>query len=87
MTATAPSPLPMGTRSIVRGRNVIALAVVDLILAVVVTALYGPGHQHGFRNVVSSVSWVMFLVGFVLLVLMIIAFVVQSVRRRSTARV
>jgi hypothetical protein len=68
---------------VVRGRNLIILAVADVVLFLVANIAYGGGHQHGLRNGVSNVTWVLFLVGFLLLVVLGIVTLAQLIWRRS----
>ena len=61
-------------QAVVRGRTLIFLAVADVILFLIANVAYGAGHQHGLRNAVSNVTWVLFLVGVLsLIVLAVIA--------------
>lgn len=78
------SPTTMFDR-VFRGRNLIKLAAVEAVLFVIANLAYGGGDQHGLRNGVSNVTWVLFLVGFVLLILSGIARLVQVMRRRASA--
>jgi hypothetical protein len=70
---------------LVRGRNLIILAVADVLLFLIANIAYGGGNQHGLRNGVSNVTWVLFLVGFLLLIVMGIACLTQVIRRRVKA--
>ena len=70
---------------VVRGRNLIVLAVADVVFFLVANIAYGAGHQHGLRNGVSNVAWVLFLVGFLLLIVLGIVAVAQLIRRRAKA--
>jgi uncharacterized membrane protein YqgA involved in biofilm formation len=70
---------------VVRGRNLIILAVSDIVLFVIANIAYGGGNQHGLRNDVSNVVWAVFLIGFILLILFGIAFLAQVIRRRAKA--
>jgi hypothetical protein len=70
---------------VVRGRNLIVLAVADVVLFLIANIAYGGGHQHGLRNGVSNVAWVLFLVGFLLLIVLGVVAVAQSIRRRAKA--
>jgi len=70
---------------IVRVRNLIFLAVADVVLFLVANIAYGAGHQHGLRNNLSNVAWVLFLVGFLLLIVLGIAALAQLVRRHGRA--
>ncbi len=67
---------------VVRGRNLIILAVTDVVLFLIANIAYGAGNQHGLRNGVSNVAWVLFLVGFLLLIVMGITFLAQVIIRR-----
>ncbi len=71
---------------LVRGRNLIILAATDVVLFLIANVAYGGGNQHGLRNGVSNVTWVLFLVGFVLLVVLGIACLAQVIRRRVKAQ-
>jgi hypothetical protein len=71
---------------IVRGRNLIILAATDVVLFLIANVAYGGGNQHGLRNGVSNVTWVLFLVGFLLLVVLGIACLAQVIRRRVKAQ-
>jgi len=68
---------------VVRGRNLIILAVVDIVLFLIANVAYGGGDQHGLRNNVSNVTWAVFLIGFFLLILFVIAYLAQVIRRRT----
>jgi hypothetical protein len=67
---------------VVRGRSLIILAATEVVLFVIANIAYGAGNQHGLRNGVSNVVWVLFLVGFLLLIVMGIAFLAQVIIRR-----
>jgi hypothetical protein len=71
---------------VVRGRNLILLAVADVVLFLVANVAYGGGHQHGLRNNVSNVAWVLFLVGFLVLIVLMIVALAQLVRRHGRAQ-
>ena len=71
---------------VVRGRNLILLAVADVVLFLVANVAYGAGHQHGLRNNVSNVAWVLFLVGFLVLIVLGIVALAQLVRRHGRAQ-
>jgi len=66
---------------VVRGRNLIILAATDVVLFLIANIAYGGGNQHGLRNGVSNVAWVLFLVGFLLLIVLGIACLAQVIRR------
>ncbi len=70
---------------VVRGRNLIILAVSDIVLFIIANIAYGGGNQHGLRNNVSNVTWAVFLIGFFLLILFGIAYLAQVIRRRAKA--
>jgi hypothetical protein len=70
---------------VVRGRNLIILAVSDIVLFLIANIAYGGGNQHGLRNTVSNVTWAVFLIGFFLLILFGIAYLAQVIRRRVRA--
>ena len=70
---------------VVRGRNLIILAATDVVLFLIANVAYGAGNQHGLRNGVSNVAWALFLVGFLLLIVTLIAFSAQVIRRRVRA--
>jgi hypothetical protein len=71
---------------VVRGRNLIILAAADVVLFLIANIAYGGGNQHGLRNGVSNVAWVLFLVGFLLLIVLGIACLTQVIRRRVKAQ-
>jgi Na+-driven multidrug efflux pump len=71
---------------VVRGRNLIFLAVTDVVLFFIANVAYGAGDQHGLRNTVSNVAWVLFLLGVVLLIVFGIIALGQLIWRRGTAR-
>lgn len=71
---------------VVRGRNLLILAATDVVLFLIANIAYGGGNQHGLRNGVSNVAWVLFLVGFLLLIVLGIACLAQVIRRRVKAR-
>ena len=77
------STIKVFPRAAVKGRNLIILAVADVVLFLVANIAYGAGHQHGLRNSVSNVAWVLFLVGCILLIALALAVLVQSVTRRA----
>jgi hypothetical protein len=64
----------------------IILAVADVVLLLVANIAYGAGHQHGLRNSMSNVAWVLFLVGFLLLIVLGIVALAQLTRRRAKAQ-
>ena len=68
---------------VVRGRNLIFLAVTDVVLFIVANVAYGSGHQHGLRITVSNVAWVLFLLGFLLLIVFGIVALSQLIWRRA----
>lgn len=70
---------------VVRGRNLIILAIADVALFIVANVAYGPGHEHGLRLALSNVTWVLFLVGLLLLIVLVILSLAQMVRRRAKA--
>jgi hypothetical protein len=70
---------------VARGRNLIILAVADVVLFIVANVAYGPGNEHGLRMALSNVAWVLFLVGFLLLIVIGIVAVAQVIRRRTKA--
>ena len=71
---------------VVRGRSLIYLAVADAVLFLIANVAYGGGDQHGFRNAVSSVTWVLFLLGVVLLIVLGLIALGQLILRRGKAR-
>jgi uncharacterized membrane protein YqgA involved in biofilm formation len=70
---------------VLKGRNLIILAVTDVVLFLIANIAYGGGHQHGLRNDVSNVAWAVFLVGFIALVVLGIVFIARAMRRRAKA--
>ena len=69
-----------------KGRNLIKLAVVDVVLFLIANIAYGAGNQHGLRNNVSNVTWALFLIGFLLLIVSgIICLAQVMLRRRARA--
>lgn len=66
-------------------RNLIILAVTDIVLFLIANIAYGGGNQHGLRNDVSNVAWAVFLVGFFLLMVLGIACIARALRRRAKA--
>ena len=70
-------------RVVVRGRTLIFLAVADVLLFLIANIAYGPGHDHGFRLVLSNVTWALFLIGALLLIGLAIAVLVQAGVRRT----
>jgi hypothetical protein len=70
---------------VVRGRNLIILAVSDLVLFVIANVAYGGGNQHGLRNNLSNITWAVFLIGFFLLILFGIACLARVIGRRAKA--
>jgi uncharacterized membrane protein YqgA involved in biofilm formation len=77
--------LPAKFDQVVKGRNLIILAVTDIVLFLIANVAYGGGNQHGLRNDVSNVTWAVFLVGFFLLILFGIASIARVIRRRAKA--
>lgn len=71
---------------LVRGRNLIYLAVADVVLFIIANVAYGPGHEHGLRLVVSNVAWALFLIGVVLLIVLGLFALGQWVWQRGKAR-
>jgi hypothetical protein len=69
----------------VRGRNLILLAIADVVLFIVANVAYGPGHEHGLRMALSNAAWVLFLVGVLLLIALVLLSLAQVVRRRAKA--
>ena len=67
----------------VRGRNLIFLAVADVVLFIIANVAYGAGAQHGLSNAVSNVTWVLFLVGVLLLIVFGIIALGQLIWRRG----
>jgi hypothetical protein len=65
-------------RVVVRGRTLMFIAIADVVLFVIANVAYGPGHDHGLRLVVSNVTWVLFLIGAVLLIALAITALVQA---------
>jgi hypothetical protein len=70
-------------RAVVRGRTLLVLAAVDVLLFVIANVAYGPGHEHGLRLVVSNVTWALFLIGALLLIALALAVLVQAALRRT----
>lgn len=69
-----------------RGRNLIKLAVIDVVLFLIANVAYGAGNQHGLRNNLSNVTWALFLIGFLLLLASGIVCLAQlMLRRRARA--
>ena len=62
------------------------LAVADVIFFLIANVAYGAGHQHGFRNAVSNVAWVLFLVGVLALIVLAIIALAQLLWRRARAQ-
>jgi hypothetical protein len=59
-------------------RNLIYLAVVDVVLFVIANVLYNGGHV--LRDI-SNVAWVAFLLGVAVLIVLVVLALVQSRRR------
>lgn len=70
-------------RVAVRGRTLIFLAVADVLLFLIANIAYGPGNDHGFRLVLSNVTWFLFLIGALLLIALAVAVLVQAGVRRA----
>ena len=68
-------------------RKWLLLLGVEIVLFVVANAAYGKNgnKNHPFLHALSNVSWVAFLVGFVLLVVLGIIGLVQSRQRRDVS--
>lgn len=64
----------------------ILLAVADVVLFLAANVAYGGGHQHGLRNNVSNAAWVLFLVGFLVLIVLGIVALGELMRRHSRAQ-
>ena len=73
-------------QEVVRGRSLIFLAVADVVLFLIANIAYGGGDQHGLRNTVSNVTWVLFLLGVLLLIVFGIIALGQLIWRRGKAR-
>lgn len=73
-------------RAVGRGRNLVILAIADVVLFLMANIAYGGGHQHGLRNAVSNVSWVLFLLGVLLLIVVAITALGQLLWRRGRAQ-
>jgi Na+-driven multidrug efflux pump len=73
-------------QEVVRGRNLIFLAVADVVLLLIANVAYGAGDQHGLRNTVSNVAWVLFLLGVLLLIVFGIIALGQLIWRRGKAQ-
>ena len=70
-------------RQVGRGRTVVYALVTDIVLFVVANVTYGNGNdKHGAMRTVSNVVWAFFLVGFVVMVVLAVAALAQSIRRR-----
>jgi len=80
------SPVSRFAQVVVRGRSLIFLAVADVVLFLIANIAYGGGDQHGLRNAVSSVTWVLFLLGVVLLIVLGLIALGQLILRRGRAR-
>jgi hypothetical protein len=65
----------------------IILAATDVVLFLIANIAYGGGNQHGLRNGVSNVAWVLFLIGFLLLIVSGVACLAQVIRRRVKVQV
>jgi hypothetical protein len=61
-------------------RNLIYLAIADVVLFVIANALYNGGHV---SRDISNVAWVAFLLGVVLLIVLGVVALVQSRRPRA----
>lgn len=70
----------------VMGRSLIYLAVADVVLFVIADVANGAGHQSGFRNAVSNVTWVLFLIGVLLLIVFGIIALGQLMWRGAKSR-
>ena len=70
---------------VVRGRNLIILAIADVVLFIVANVAYGPGNEHGLRMALSNMVWVLFLVGLLLLIVLGMVGLAQLIRRRAKA--
>jgi Na+-driven multidrug efflux pump len=64
----------------------IFLAVADVVLFLIANVAYGAGGQHGLRNTVSNVAWVLFLLGVLLLIVFGIIALGQLIWRRGKAQ-
>jgi len=71
---------------VVRGRSLIFLAVADVVLFLIANVAYGGGDQHGLRNAVSNVAWVLFLLGVLLLIVFGIIALGQLIWRSARHR-
>jgi Na+-driven multidrug efflux pump len=71
---------------VLRGRNLIFLAVADVVLFLIANVAYGAGDQRGLRNTVSNVAWVLFLLGVLLLIVFGIIALGQLIWRRGKAQ-
>jgi hypothetical protein len=64
----------------------IIVAIADVVLFLIANIAHGAGNQHGLRNGVSNVTWALFLVGFLLLVVLAMGCLAQVIRRRVKAQ-
>jgi hypothetical protein len=67
-----------------RGRTLLTVVAVDVVLFIVANVTYGMGNndKHGAMRTVSNVVWAIFLVGFFVMILVAITALVQKLRRR-----
>jgi hypothetical protein len=70
---------------VARRRNLIILAIADVVLFIVANVAYGPGNEHGLRMALSNMAWVLFLVGLLLLIVLGMVGLAQLIRRRAKA--
>ena len=70
---------------VVRRRNLIILAIADVVLFIVANVAYGPGNEHGLRMALSNMAWVLFLVGLLLLIVLGMVGLAQLIRRCAKA--
>jgi energy-converting hydrogenase Eha subunit G len=70
-----------------KGRTLIIVAATEVVLFLVANIAYGTGNdKHGPMHTVSNVVWVLFLVGFVVLIVFAVVSLAQMIQRRVRRR-
>lgn len=75
-----------GIDHVFSARHLTALVVADAVLSVIANVAHGGGNQQGLRTVISTLTWGLFLAGFVLLIVSGIVFHARTARQRTSAQ-
>jgi len=84
MTDTDPHVASRLAQVVGKGRTLTIVAATEVVLFVVANVAYGNGNdKHGPMRTLSNVVWVLFLVGFVVLIVFAIVALAQLIQRRG----